>query len=133
MSLIKTLLKESRGEFKYQSDYIRYLYLKDIKESSKEESPDYNKLIDGYDGYDDLTYLQNIDDKTFIYYEGWNNECWKGAYSKPEYKNLSKEEIMEDLVTNRMSIVLNKLNYKMVDYEHIRYKRTYITKITITI
>jgi len=121
----------------YQSDIIRIQLINDFLENCKEnpdyniELPDYNDLIDDWDGYDDQTYIQNNGNE-FIYWEGWVRACWQAAYKKPEYKDLGKDLIIEKIIKERFPRIAEEVNYKINNYDYFRHDGIYIMKITFT-
>lgn len=94
------------------------------------EYPDYNKLIDTWDGYDDMTYIQNnLKNNEFIFYEGWVNSCWKGLYLKKEYKELNKKDAIIKVITERFPIIGNEFQYHIKNFEYFKHRGLYIMKI----
>ena len=131
--IITELLKLLKCEnFKYYSDNMRYDILKNAMANGiKQQSPpDYNKLIDDWDGYDDQTYIQ-IKDNTIIFYEGWVKACWNAIKLKPEYNNLSKPEIIESIINKRFKNIAEKLNLTISKYQYFKHKNVYIMKIEL--
>lgn len=83
------------------------------------DEPEYNYLLDPWDGYDKQTFIQYIpEENKIIYFEGWSKECWKSLYAKPEYKKLSKEDSIEKLVNERLTPALESLGLKFDDLEY---------------
>lgn len=127
----------------YHSDLIRMdiieLFLNKIKSEQNHniQKPNLNMLLDVYNGYDDNSYIQNnLKNNEIIYFEGWVNSCWEGAYSKQEYKNLTKEEILEKIVNERFTKIAVELNLKIKSYKnflHSSYKKGWITKIVFEV
>ena len=122
----------------YESDNIRIkiinAFLKKIKINTKYNThpPEDESLIDDFDGYDDQIYIQNdIAHNKIIYYEGWVDACWEGAYAKSEYKDLSKEDIINDVIDNRFPHIASKCGLKILNSTFYLYDNEYIMKITL--
>jgi hypothetical protein len=61
------------------------------------DEPNYDELLDPWDGYEYQTFIQYVpDENKIIYFEGWSKECWKSLYAKPEYKGIKKEAAMNN-------------------------------------
>lgn len=93
-------------------------FIKKLKEEGEDyspEDPDYDELLDPYDGYNDQTYIQNIGTDIIIYYEGWSSLCWDALYQKPEYKGLSKEEALEKFLNERVPIIVREVGCIIID------------------
>lgn len=81
------------------------------------DKPDYDMLLDDWDGYDDQVYIQNkLDNNTIIFYEGWVDACWSAVYNKPQYKDMSESEVIESIVTNRFPRIGEEFNMVIKDY-----------------
>ena len=132
------LFEKAYTNCKYTSDNIRIsnieFYLEKFKKDKNlnTEDPNYDMLLDDWNGYDDLTYIQNdLKHKKIIYYEGWDESCWVGAYSKPEYKGLNKKEVLIKF-KDRIKIISKIIGAKNFDYNYFYYKGEntgFITKI----
>jgi len=127
---------QKMGEDKYKSCYmsdITRMEIIDMFFSKVKENPDYHKekpdfdlLTDDWDGYDDQVYIQNkLEDDTIIFYEGWVDSCWSAAYNKPQYENMSEEEIIESIITNRFPRIGEEFNMAIQEYGYF-YKNGYI-------
>jgi len=127
---------QKMGEDKYKSCYmsdITRMEIIDMFFSKVKENPDYHKekpdfdlLTDDWDGYDDQVYIQNkLEDDTIIFYEGWVDSCWSAAYNKPQYENMSEEEIIESIITNRFPRIGEEFNMTIQEYGYF-YKNGYI-------
>jgi len=94
------------------------------------EIPDYFKLIDDWDGYDDQVYIQNnLNNDEFVYWEGWVDECWKAVYLKPEYKNLSKTDTISKIVKDRFPRIGEEFGFKLKKYNYFKFRGKYIMKV----
>jgi hypothetical protein len=81
------------------------------------DEPDYDMLLDDWDGYDDQVYIQNeLDNDIIVFYEGWVDSCWSAVYNKPQYKGMSESEVIESIVTNRFPRIGEEFNMKIKDY-----------------
>jgi len=84
------------------------------------DKPDYDMLLDDWDGYDDQVYIQNkLDNNTIIFYEGWVDSCWSAVYNKPQYKGMSKKQVIKDIITNRFPRIGEEFNMTIKDYGYI--------------
>ena len=114
------------------SDKIRRdtieLLMKNIDTSQNTSPPSNNSLITDsfFGGYDDQIYLE-YKDGIYIYYEGWVPACWDGAYSKPIYQGLTKEEILNDVINNRFKLIIKDLGLTYITSGYYKYKGRYIT------
>lgn len=94
------------------------------------EEPNYFKLIDYWNGYDDKVYIQNnLSENEFIFWEGWVDECWKGLYLKPEYKGLDKIESINKVIKERFPRIGEEFGYKIRDFSYFKYKGKFIMKV----
>ena len=133
---IRRILRETRylkmGEDKYKScsmsDIMRmeiidtFFKRVDNDPNYNIDEPDYDMLLDDWDGYDDQVYIQNkLDEGKIIFYEGWVRSCWSAAYGKPQYKGMTKEEVIEDIITNRFPRISEEFNMTIKDYGYINY------------
>lgn len=138
-------LNENRFENKEQyknclmSDLVRMeiidVFFKNVENNKNYniDKPNYFKLIDNWDGYDDQVYIQNnLDNGEFIYWEGWVENCWNAAYLKPEYENLNKIEIIEKIIKDRFPTIGEEFDFNIKDYSYFKYKNNYIMKIVFT-
>jgi len=95
------------------------------------EKPEYDMLVDDWDGYDDQVYIQNIlDNNTIVFYEGWVDSCWSAVYNKPQYKGMSESEVIESIVTNRFPRIGEEFNMKIKDYGYF-YDDGYIMYVVL--
>ncbi len=108
----------------YTSDIIRMDIVKEVLDKIKnnniddiEEDPDMDSLLNPYDGYDQQTYIQYIDNN-IIYWEGWSSYCWDALYEKPEYDGLSKEESIEKVIKERLIPTLESLGLKYFGHDY---------------
>ena len=84
------------------------------------DEPDYDMLLDDWDGYDDQVYIQNkLDNNTIIFYEGWVDACWSAVYNKPQYKGMSKKQVIKDIITNRFPRIGEEFNMTIKDYGYM--------------
>lgn len=140
----KAFINENKVVFDYMSDAIRADYIQDFLDELEsdptfnEESPEYDWLMDPHDGYPKQTYIQSNDDE-IIYWEGWSSYCWDAAYQKAEYKNLSKEEIIESIIKNRFTKIGDEFDFKIKDWDYFWYdsedddsESGYIMKVIFT-
>jgi hypothetical protein len=81
------------------------------------EEPDYEMLLDDWDGYDDQVYIQNLlsEDK-IVFYEGWVDSCWNAVYQKPQYKGLNEKEVIKSIIENRFPRIAEEFNMEVKDY-----------------
>jgi hypothetical protein len=105
------------------SDLTRMELIEDFLDKQKAdpnyntEDPDYDMLLDDWDGYDDQVYIQNIlDNNTIVFYEGWVDSCWSAVYNTPQYKGMSESEVIESIVTNRFPRIGEEFNMVIKDY-----------------
>jgi hypothetical protein len=101
--------------------------------------PEMDSLLDPWDGYDNQTYIQYVNDDTIIFWEGWSSLCWEGAYTKDIYKDKTKEEILNHIKSIRFPYVAKELNMKIVSFDYWFEESWtdgvddgYIMKITLT-
>jgi len=118
------------------SDIFRMEIIENFFEKVKNDNtyninePDYFKLIDDWDGYDDQVYIQNkLNNNEFIFFEGWVRSCWDAVFLKPEYKNLSKQEVIESIIQKRFPRIGDEFGYEIVSYDYFLYKSKYIMKV----
>lgn len=110
----KNCIQES---YEYVSDNIRETHILNALNSEIDITPiNKKKLIDTWDGYDDLTKVQKISDNELIYYEGFVKSCWDGLYSKSEYKGLNKIDAVDKLVNDRISEIAKNNNLGILDH-----------------
>lgn len=87
------------------------------------EDPDYDDLLDPYNGYKYQTYIQNdLENNQIIFWEGWSEECWNSLYQKEEYQNLSKKEAIEKIIQERFPKIASENNLKIKDYNYFYYE-----------
>ena len=103
------------------SDKIRMGLIKDFLEKVDEDSeyntekPDYDMLLDDWDGYDDQVYIQNKGD-SIIFWEGWVESCWDAAFKKEQYKGLEKSKVIDKIIKERFRKIAEKFGMKIIDY-----------------
>lgn len=112
----------------YVSDIMRMEiignFFKKVDENPNyhKDPPNYDKLMDDWDGYDDQIYIQNkLNEDTIIFYEGWVNSCWSAAYQKLEYKGMGKKEIIENIINKRFPRIAEEFNLTIEDYGYIKH------------
>jgi len=130
-SIRKVLKEETRfnkmGEEKYKScsmsDITRMelidTFLTKIEKDPQFnlEEPNYDMLIDDWDGYDDQVYIQNkLDEDRIIFYEGWVYSCWEAIKTKSEYKGMNKREVIESIIRKRFPRIAEEFNMVIEDY-----------------
>ena len=139
-NLFESRLINRKEEHKniYTSDLIRMDLIeyflnnleKDINYNTSD--PNYIKLIDDWDGYDDQVYIQNnIQNNEIIFWEGWVNSCWEALYLKYEYKGLSKTEAIEKFIKERFTKITEEFNLSIIKYDYFKFRGKYIMKITL--
>jgi hypothetical protein len=140
-SIRRILREETRfskmGEERYKScsmsDITRMEiidnFLKEVETNSKynEEEPNYDMLLDDWDGYDDQVYIQNqLDKGRIIFYEGWVDNCWEAIKIKPEYNSMNKKEVIESIITKRFPRIAEEFNMVIDDYGYFNNGDGYI-------
>lgn len=140
----KALREETRfnkiGEERYKScsmsDITRMEiiddFLKEVETNSKynEEEPNYDMLLDDWDGYDDQVYIQNqLDKGKIIFYEGWVDNCWKAIKTKPEYNGMNKKEVIDSIIIKRFPRIAEEFNMIIDDYGYFNNGNGYIMYI----
>jgi len=94
-----------------------------INPNLNKEEPDYDNLLDPYEGYENQTYIQNdLENNKIIYWEGWSEYCWNSLYQKEEYKKLSKKEAIEKLIKERFPKIAFDNNLKILNYNYFFYE-----------
>lgn len=141
---IKDFLKENRFEKRDEEQYkgcsisdllrmelIENFFNKvEVNPEYNIEDPNYFKLIDNWDGYDDQVYIQNnLSENEFIFWEGWVDSCWDSLYLKDEYKGLSKVESIEKIIKNRFPRIGDEFLFKIKEWNYFKYKGKFIMKI----
>jgi hypothetical protein len=104
-------------------------FLKEVETNSKynEEEPNYDMLLDDWDGYDDQVYIQNqLDKGRIIFYEGWVDNCWEAIKIKPEYNSMNKKEVIESIITKRFPRIAEEFNMVIDDYGYFNNGDGYI-------
>jgi len=97
------------------------------------EEPNYSKLVNDWDGYDDQVYIQNnLIENEFIFWEGWVDECWRGLYLKPEYEGLNKIESINKVIKERFPRIGEEFGYKIKNYSYFKYKGKFIMKVVFS-
>jgi len=145
-SIRRILREETRfnkmGEEKYKScsmsDITRMeiidSFLRKVENDSEfnTEEPDYDMLIDNWDGYEDQVYIQNkLDEGRIIFYEGWVDNCWKAIKIKPEYKGMNKKEVIENIITKRFPRIAEEFNMVIDDYGYFNNETEYIMYVIL--
>jgi hypothetical protein len=98
------------------------------------EEPNYFKLIDDWNGYDDQVYIQNkLNQNEIVFWEGWVDECWKSLYLKPEYKGLNKTESINKIINERFPRIGNEFDFIIKEYDYFKYKGKFIMKVIFKI
>jgi hypothetical protein len=103
------------------------------------EEPDFDSLLDPYNGYEKQIYIQNdLENNQIVFWEGWSHLCWDGAYSKPEYKGKNKQEVLDDVLDRRFKLIANECGLEIVDSDYFFHetwddyiKDDYIMKIIL--
>lgn len=119
-------IQEVRGPSKYVnchlSDLIRMdkieEFLNEIEKNPEynTEEPEYDWLMDPHGGYPEQTYIQNkLENGEIVFWEGWSSYCWKGLYSKPEYKGLSKENALKKIFRERTPRIAQEFDMTIKD------------------
>jgi hypothetical protein len=88
--------------------------VKDNPEYNTEE-PDYDMLLDDWDGYDDQVYIQNKGE-SIVFWEGWVSSCWEAAFKKPQYKGLKKSEVIDKIIDERFPRIAEEFGMEIIDY-----------------
>jgi len=145
-SIRRILREETRfnkmGEEKYKScsmsDITRMeiidSFLRKVENDSEfnTEEPDYDMLIDDWNGYEDQVYIQNkLDEGRIIFYEGWVDNCWKAIKIKPEYKGMNKKEVIENIITKRFPRIAEEFNMVIDDYGYFNNETEYIMYVIL--
>jgi len=124
MKRFKQFINESYNEKKLPSDALRMDLIEEyINELEKDkeyniEEVEYDALLDGYDGYPWQTYIENLGNGEFNYWEGWIKECWIGLYNKIEYKGLNKEEALQKFLDERITPLATEFNLTVLDKKY---------------
>jgi hypothetical protein len=79
------------------------------------EEPDYEMLLDDWDGYDDQVYIQNKGE-SIVFWEGWVSSCWEAAFKKPQYKGLKKSEVIDKIIDERFPRIAEEFGMEIIDY-----------------
>lgn len=91
------------------------------------EEPDYNMLVDDWDGYEDQVYIQNmLNVGKIVFYEGWVDNCWSAIKTKQEYKGMNKEEVIENIITKRFPRIAEEFNMTIDNYGYFNNGDGYI-------
>ncbi len=95
-------------------------FLKKVKDNPEynTETPDYDMLLDDWDGYDDQVYIQNKVD-SIIFWEGWVESCWDAAFKKEQYKGLEKSEVIDKIIEERFPRIAEEFDMEIIDYGYI--------------
>lgn len=127
MKHIKLFEEYKPHNFEWLSDGIRLDMINDTikewesdeeyKEECREE-PEFDLLLDPYDGYESQSYIQYINDNELCFWEGWSDLCWNGAYSKDMYKSMTKEEILEHIKNVRFPFIARELNMDIISFQY---------------
>ena len=109
-------------------------FLKEVETNPKynEEEPNYDMLLDDWDGYDDQVYIQNqLDEGRIIFYEGWVDSCWSAVYKKPQYEGMDEEEVIDSIITKRFPRIAEEFNMIIDDYGYFNNGDGYIMYIVL--
>lgn len=95
-------------------------FLQKVDEDSEynTEEPDYDMLLDDWDGYDDQVYIQNKGE-SIVFWEGWVDSCWKAAFQKEQYKGLKKSEVINKIIEERFPRIAEEFDMEIIDYGFI--------------
>ena len=95
-------------------------FLKKVEDNPEynTEDPDYDMLLDDWDGYDDQVYIQNKDD-SIVFWEGWVKSCWDAAFNKEQYKGLKKSEVINKIIEERFPRIADEFDMDIIDYGYI--------------
>ena len=90
-------------------------FLKKVKDNPEynTEDPDYDMLLDDWDGYDDQVYIQNKGD-SIVFWEGWVDSCWNATFEKKEYKGLEKFEVINKIIEKRFPRIAKEFGMEIV-------------------
>ena len=132
---------QKRHENEYKSCLISDLTRMEIIESffnkvqmdpkHNTNGPNYFKLIDDWDGYEDQVYIQNkLDENEFIFWEGWVDACWDALYLKPEYRGLTEEQSIVKVITERFPRIGEEFGFKIKEFNYFEYKGSFIMEVT---
>lgn len=111
-------------DLKYFADAIRCDFITEFIESWQKDSdfnsdaPEYDMLMDAYEGYEKQTYIQSLSKKQFIFYEGWSSLCWNALYEKPEYKGLTQIECLNKFFAERIPLIAKECNLKVIECKY---------------
>jgi hypothetical protein len=95
-------------------------FLKKVEDNPEynTEDPDYDMLLDDWDGYDDQVYIQNKD-TSIVFWEGWVKSCWDAAFKKEQYKELKKSEVINKIIEERFPRIADEFDMDIIDYGYI--------------
>jgi len=123
--LIKRILKESTQPAGYFSDALRTDMIEEAMKLMAEDpeyntgTPNYDDLLDPWDGYEYQTYIQNdLENNQIVYWEGWSKQCWDSLYAKPEYHGLSKPKAIVKSITERFPKIAADLGLHVGGYDY---------------
>lgn len=148
MSVItkKGFVNEKYSENTLPSDALRMDLIEEFLDELKKdedyniEEVEYDSLLDTYDGYSWQTYIENLGNGEFDYWEGWTEECWDGLYGKVEYEGLSKEEALQKIFDERIPQLASEFNLTILDSKYFWHQTWtddiedgYIMRITFKI
>lgn len=109
-------------EFNYGfADAIRMDYILEFLENVVDdpeynnEEPDTDDLLDPHDGYNHQTYIEQLENGEFKYWEGWSIYCWKAIYNKPEYKGMSKSKVLDQFLSVRFPVIARETKTEILD------------------
>ena len=106
------------------SDLTRMQLIEDFLEKVNDnpeyntKEPDYEMLLDDWDGYDDQVYIQNKGE-SIVFWEGWVSSCWEAAFQKPQYKGLKKSEVIDKIIDERFPRIAEEFGMEIIDYGYI--------------
>jgi len=92
-------------------------FLDDIKDDPDDidPEPDEYYLLDPHDGYEKQTYIQNLGNGVFKFWEGWSKYCWRAIYHQKQYKGRSKEKVLDMFLSQRFPIIAKECNCTILD------------------
>lgn len=129
-----------RQEEKYKSCLMSDLsrmeivedFFNEIKKNPKYnvDEPDFDELLDTWDGYEDQVYIQNnLNNNEIMFWEGWVDSCWEALYDKPEYKKLNKKEAIEKVIKDRFPRIAEEFEMKIKSFNYFVHNDEFIMKV----
>lgn len=116
MKKLNNSSNEKKMAAMHLSDLIRLSYIRSPpQDNAGKEPPLLERLLDIWDGYDDLLYIHRAGNE-IIYYEGWVDSCWEALFEKEAYENLFEEEAIDKFMYERFSVIADVLGMKIKDY-----------------